>query len=797
MKRALDGRVVARAASTAASGSSRARASRADAVVERLRASATSSTASSSSVAALTRAQVEAALGLLLDEQCTLPFVARYRKERTNGMDETQLRAVRAAAAAYEVVESKRASAFELLKKLSIVDEALFDALARATSVETIEDVIGKYKTKTSSRADRARALGVDALAEALLRDGPGGVEALARPFVKTKEEIKDVEEALRLAKDVLAERAANETSAREAARRSTLVDGRLSCALTASGKAAVDGTVDDKRVKKIAEAVKDYYEFSAPLRRVKPHQTLAIFRAESAKVLRVKVDFDTSRARAAAMKSMVRSRRLSGGRYHVVSEAVEDGMKRLLAPSMEREAKSRLKTEAMERAVADFGANLRALLLQPPLSPAAVVLGVDPAYRTGCKLAVVDPTGALLDTGVMYLPQVESKKANGASAADTLRALVKKWNVTAVAIGDGVASRETESLVGSALGGLEGVGWRVVSEAGASVYSASEIAAKELPDIDVSLRGAVSIARRLQDPMAELVKIEPQSIGIGLYQHDVKEKELADALTATVESAVANVGANLNTSSQSLLSRIPGLGKSLAEKIVRHRSAHGRFPERAALKNIAGVGAKTYEQIVGFLRVPDAKDALERTSVHPESYHVAKKLLKMLERDVAEVVDLTESDDADTSMETLRRLKPKLRAIRDDDGELATRAARLGCHPLTLKDIANELSAPGDDVRGQASEQNVLRTHAATIEDLRPDAVITNAVVRNVVPFGVFLDLGVGRDALLHVTAMRRPDGSTGGPIDPHALYRVGQTVAVRVASVDLHRQRIAVRLP
>ena len=686
------------------------------------------------------------------------------------------------------------------LERLASVADARDAAVASAAAAgDDATPYLEEVAKRARAAADRARALGLDALAEALLRDGPGGVESLARPFVKDSKEIKDVEEALRLAKDVLAERAANETSAREAARRSTGRDGRLSCALTTSGKAAVDGAVDDKRVKKIAEAVKDYYEFSAPLRRVKPHQTLAIFRAESAKVLRVRVDFDASRASAAAMKSMVGSRRLRGGRYQVVSEAVEDGVKRLLAPSMEREAKSRLKTEAMERAVADFGANLRALLLQPPLSPAAVVLGVDPAYRTGCKLAVVDPTGALLDTDVVYLPQLASKKANGAapSAANKLRALVKKWNVTAVALGDGVASRETESLVASALDGLEGVGWRVVSEAGASVYSASEIAGKELPDIDVSLRGAVSIARRLQDPMAELVKIEPQSIGIGLYQHDVKEKELADALTATVESAVATVGANLNTSSQSLLSRIPGLGKSLAEKIVRHRAAHGRFPERAALKSIAGVGAKTYEQIVGFLRVPDAEDALERTSVHPESYHIAKKLLKMIERDVAEVVDLTESDDAGASMETLRRLKPKLRAIRDDDGELASRAARLGCHPLTLKDIANELSAPGDDVRGRAAEQNVLRTHAATIRDLRPDAIVSNAVVRNVVPFGVFLDLGVGRDALLHVTAMRRPDASAARPVDPHALFRVGQTLAVRIASVDLHRQRIAVRLP
>jgi uncharacterized protein len=346
---------------------------------------------------------------LLIDEQCTLPFVARYRKERTDGLDEGQLRAVAAAHAEWTRLESKRESAFEALTRLEIADEGLFARLRDASSVETIEDLMSKYKTKTSSRADRARELGCEPLAEKILSDGAGGVEALARAYVNGKD-VPDVGEALRLAKDVLAERAANETSAREAARRSTWQNGRLQCALTTNGKAAVEGKIDDKKMKKIADALRDYYEFNAPLRRVKPHQTLAILRGEAAKVLRVKIDFDVAWATSAAMKAMVGSRRLSGGRYDVVSEAVEDGVKRLLAPSIEREAKSRLKTEAMERAIADFGANLRSLLLQPPLTPAAVVLGVDPAYRTGCKLAVVDPTGALLDTGVVHLPQFESK---------------------------------------------------------------------------------------------------------------------------------------------------------------------------------------------------------------------------------------------------------------------------------------------------------------------------------------------------------------------------------------------------
>lgn len=755
---------------------------------------------------AISRAQIEAALALLIDDQCTLPFVARYRKERTQGLDELQLRCVEKAARRYEALEAKRASALDALQKLDIqkLDADVLRAVTSASTLEAIEDVMQKFRTKATSRADRARSLRCDALAEALILDGPGGIESLARPYVNG-DAIKTVEDALKFAKDVLAERAANETAARAAARSAIWSYGALVCALTADGKAAASGKVDDKTMKKIADAVRDYYEFSAPMRRIKPHQTLAIMRAENAKVLRVKIDFDLKGATSAAMKALLggdQNRRLGGGRYGVVRDAVEDGIKRLLAPSIEREAKGKLKAEAMERAIGDFGANLRALLLQAPLKPASCVLGVDPAYRTGCKLAVVDERGQLLDTGVVRLPQIESK-AKADEGAKTLSALIKRWNVRAIAIGDGVASRETETFIADVVKSIGGdVGWRVVSEAGASVYSASELAAKELPNIDVSLRGAVSIARRLQDPMAELVKIDPAAIGVGLYQHDVKEKDLANALTATVESAVAQVGANLNTSSQSLLSRIPGLGPSLAGKIVRHRDECGSFAERSALKNVPGVGAKTFEQIIGFLRVPDAKDVLEHTSVHPESYGIARRLLKTLDIAESSVVDLTADEDAGTtSMDVLRRLKPKLSEIKDDVTALKSYAAQLRCHHLTLRDIVSDLCAPGEDVRGAdaGSRANALRTHALTIDALTPGDAITG-VVRNVVPFGIFVDIGVGRDALLHVTAMQKQQSSSSSagakPFDPHSAYAVGQTVQVIIHDVDTSRHRISLRL-
>lgn len=730
------------------------------------------------------------ALRLLVDERCSVPFVARYRREVTGGMDEVELRRALAAHEARERLETLRRRALRALAKSETGDETLVARARAATTEEELEDVLASVERRARSRAGRAREAGCDALAERLLSSETGaGVERAVSEFVRSRQGACSRENALGMAKDVLAERAAGEPSARAAARKSATEYGRLTCERTKLG-----ANPTDDRVRACAMDVKDYWNFSVPVSRVRPHQMLAISRAEGNKVLRAKVEFDASRATTAAMNALVGSRRLGPGCFAVVKEAVEDGVKRLLVPSIEREVKSGLRTKALERAVEDFGTNLEALLLQPPMRPSRVVLGVDPAYRTGCKLAVVDATGALLDTGVVYLKQFESKmlKRGEPGAAERLREMVDRWSVTAIAIGNGTASRETQVLVCDALREADPeLTWEVVNEAGASVYSASELAAKELPGVDVTLRGAVSIARRAQDPMAELVKIDPQSIGVGLYQHDVKEKALADALASTVESAVARVGANANTASESLLARIPGLGPSLAAKIVRHRTDNGPFAARAELQRVGGVGSKTYEQIVGFLRVPDASDALERTAVHPESYDTARKLLRALGSDV---VDLTLDDESATSVETLARLHPKLTALLGDDQELVTRASSLGCHPLTLRDIVGELATPGKDARerpgARASARSLRATSAArrarTIDDLKPGEEITDAVVRNVVPFGVFLDLGIGRDALLHVSAL--PRGSRD--------VVVGDLLDVRVVDVDRARARVSVTL-
>ena len=738
---------------------------------------------------------VAAALRLLVRDGCTIPFVARYRKEATGGLDEVALRRILAEHEERERLEALRAKTMRALADAGSSDPTLVERARAATSRYDLEDILAGVERRARSRGAKAREAGCDALAERLLASGTERLEREVNAFARSVG--LDAEEALSMAKDVLAERAAGEASARAAARKSATEYGRLTCERTKLG-----ANPTDDRVRSAVADVRDYWNFSAPVGRVRPHQMLAISRAEANKVLRVKVEFDESRAVNAAMNAFVGSRKLGPGCYGVVKDAVEDGVKRLLVPSIEREVKSGLKTKAMDDAVERFGANLRALLLTAPMRPSRVVLGVDPAYRTGCKLAVVDATGALLDTGVVYLQQFESKmlKRGEPGAEERLREIVRKWKVGAIAIGNGVASQETQALVCAAFRDAEDeeLRWEVVNEAGASVYSASELAAKELPGLDVSLRGAVSIARRAQDPMAELVKIDPQSIGVGLYQHDVKGKRLEEELTATVESAVARVGANANTASESLLARIPSLGPALAAKIVAHRSANGPFRERAALRTVPGVGSKTYEQIVGFLRVPDAKDALERTGIHPESYHIARKLLRALDGD-GFAIDLTNDREA-TSLDALRRLNPKLVALLANDNDIAARAASLGCHPLTLRDIASELAAPGADARERDGARagargfrgdDIRRVANRSLDNLRPGDDVSDAVVRNVVPFGVFVDIGAGRDALLHVSAV---EGASSASLA--SRFRVGDRVDVRVADVDPERRRINLRL-
>ena len=530
-------------------------------------------------------------------------------------------------------------------------------------------------------------------------------------------------------------------------------------------------------------------------------------------------VEWDDTPAVDAARRALVR-KGLRGEKAAEVEAAVKDGVKRLLRPAAERETRARLRDDAIRRAVRDFGANVAALILAPPMRPAAPVVGLDPAHRTGCKIAAVSATGAVLAAAVVHPRREDADAAGGGDAGRRFREFCERHGARAVAVGDGVGTREAERMVAAALAGSKksgstsGIGWRVVSECGASVYSASELAIAELPDLDVSLRGAVSIARRLQDPMAELVKIEPRHLGVGLYQHDVRAKELAAELDQAVESAVAAAGVNLNTASAALLARVPGMSKSLAEKTVAHRESRGPFASRRGLLDVKGVGEKTFQQAAGFLRVDSAKDALEMTAVHPEGYEAAMEVLRRLERsgttrDDAIVIDgdaaapgkKRKRPDASASakvrLEDLRRLRPAIDSLLErgtSDPEFKTIASAAGIGELTLEETLRALARPGVDDRDAFDAASRLRTSALSLTDLKVGDVVEGAV-RNVVPFGAFVDVGVGVSGLVHKSNMRGENDKGRAP-EPHEVLSAGQAVRVRVMSVDARRNRIGLAL-
>ena len=890
--------------------------------------------------------QVVAAVDLM-DDECTVPFIARYRKEATGGMDEAQLRSLVHRVTALDKLEARRDAILDALGKMNpdgAMNKSLERAILDADAMNTLEDLYLPYRPKRATRAAAAASRGLKPLAAALVDPRgceEGGPRRRARAFLSA--EVPTVEAALAGARDIIAEEAAEAAGAREAGRQAAWRTGRLvtkavpSVATTGASSASVASkskgaqgkgrrdaalAANERSRARAADAARDYASFSRDLRSIQPHQTLAIARAEAAGVLRGHVAFDEGPAERAALFA-VAPKSLPPAQAAEVREAVRDGVRRLLRPAVEREVRATLREEALARAVADFGTNLRALLLAPPMRPPAAVVGLDPAYRTGCKLAAVDATGALLDTAVVHLPGCmprgggggggggrhrdsnRNSSADGAedAAVDAVRAFCRRHGARAVAIGDGVGTREAERLVAAAFGARppsgkgknaadaseSGVGWRVVSEAGASVYSASELAATELPHLDVSLRGAVSIARRLQDPMAELVKIDPASLGVGLYQHDVKDKALAAELAATVESAVAAAGASLNTASAALLARVPGLTKTLATRIVAHRETHSPFADRAGLLAVKGVGAKTFQQAAGFLRVPGASEALEVTGVHPESYPVARRAVARLletatkeagiefirarggeggsaprgdgggratnDRDVVVIDEEEQEDDDDVitvggRVDKKRKREPAgggetrhlgassdpsenrhltlddLAAVRSriegligkptsgsngvaggggghfssnaggDPAALATLASDLGVGASTLRDILAAVAAPGVDDRRGADPTSLLRTSAASAEDLKKGDVL-RGVVRNVVPFGAFVDIGVGTAGLVHRSRMKRSGESGGGkPVEPHDVLSAGQTVSVVVESVDTRRERIGLAL-
>lgn len=723
----------------------------------------------------------------LLDDGNTVPFIARYRKERTGELDEETLWRLSERAAALRALEERRQEVRRLLAEQDKLTPELEEALAAAETLQRIEDLYRPYRPKRRTRGQMAREKGLTPLAEAILTlTWPAGVapeageEELAAGFVDPAKGVSTVEEALAGALDIVAEDVSDDADIRSLARELTRRRGALVC------ERAKDADPE------IAREYETYHEFTEKIGRLRPHQVLAINRGERQGALKVRVEIDAAAVTDAISDVLVQRQGLRPGLIRDIKRgeqrlasnpdpvvrvlaplllrAVDDGYRRLLGPAVERDIRSSLTEVAEEHAIGVFAKNLRQLLLQPPAPSTAAVIGIDPGYRTGCKVAVVDATGALLATETIY-PHPPQKRWE--EAQELLEALARRHDAGIIAIGNGTASRETERLVAELIRRLDGVRYIVVNEAGASVYSASKLAREEFPHLDVSERSAVSIARRLQDPLAELVKIEPKALGVGQYQHDVPEKELAQALHGVVESAVNTVGVDLNTASVPLLSYVAGITATVAANIVRHREANGPFPNRQALLDVPRLGPKTFEQCAGFLRVPESANPLDNTPIHPESYGVAERLLQDLGFGLEDVAGPRRQE-----------LQAALRAL-----DVAAWAQRLGVGEPTLADIVEALQRPGRDPREDLPPP-ILRTDVLTLEDLKPGMVLSGTV-RNVVDFGAFVDIGVQQDGLVHISELS--DQYIRHPLD---AVSVGDIVQVRVLAVDPERGRISLSM-
>jgi uncharacterized protein len=716
----------------------------------------------------LGQSQVERTVALL-DEGNTIPFITRYRKEATGGLDEEQLRKLADRLQYLRNLEARRAEVLKLLDEGSHLTPELAAQLSAAETLQAIEDIYLPFRPKRRTRAQVAREQGLQPLADALLAQEAGGQsrEALAAPFVDPERGIADVEAAYAGARDIVAETVAETAAVRQAVREATRRTGVVRAARK-------DEAADAEGKYRL------YYEFGEALTTLPPHRILAINRGEREGALKVEVEANHE-AFIATLQ-----RRYATGRGFVADEAraaVADGYKRLLAPAIERDLRGDLTERAEEHALTIFAANLRGLLLQPPLR-GRIVMGIDPGYRTGCKVAVVDATGKYLEGGVIYLHQPDK-------ARETLLRTAQKWGVQVVAIGNGTASRETETLVAEVIRGIGDRGWGavdnshppspilhpplryvMVSEAGASVYSASQAAREEFPDLDATQRGNVSIARRLQDPLAELVKIDPKALGVGLYQHDVDQKRLGAQLEMVVESCVNYVGVDLNTASAALLGYVAGLNSKTAKAVVAHRDANGPFGSRQQLLKVKGLGPKAFEQAAGFLRLPDAPDPLDHTAIHPESYAAARKLIATFGADGE-----------------LPNVAAGVRAQLEGGRTLAQLAAELGVGEPTLADILEAMAKPGRDPRDDAAPP-ILRADVLKMEDLQPGMWL-KGTVRNVVDFGAFVDIGVKQDGLVHVSELA--DRFVKNPLD---VVQVGDVVDVRVLSVDAARGRIGLSM-
>ena len=689
--------------------------------------------------------QVTAAVQLI-DEDNTIPFIARYRKEKTGALNDEVLRKLYERLIYLRNLEDKKQQVIATIRDQGKMTDVLLKQIEEAQTQVVVDDLYRPYRPKRRTRAMIAKEKGLEKLAAAVMAQNLGHpVEEEAAAYVSEEKGVADVKEALEGASDILAESIADTAAYRMWIRQQFEKEGRL-----------VSEAKDDKE-KSVYEM---YYHFAEPVSKIAGHRVLAINRAEKEKMVSVTIEVPEEKLIGWLKRQVVHQK--NPYTTEMLEAAAEDSYRRLIAPAVEREVRNALTEKAEEGAMTVFGKNLQQLLMQPPIK-GQTVLGWDPAFRTGCKLAVVDPTGKVLDTVVIY-PTEPQKKID--QAKEVLRKLVRKYGITLISLGNGTASRESEQVIVDFLKEIpEKVAYVIVSEAGASVYSASKLATEEFPNFDVGQRSAASIARRLQDPLAELVKIDPKAIGAGQYQHDMNQKKLSEVLSGTVEDCVNKVGVDLNTASASLLEYISGISKTVAKNIVAYREENGRFDNRKQLLKVPKLGPKAYEQCAGFLRISDGSQPLDNTGVHPESYEAVRKLLSELG---------VEPD----------KLREGSLPIRIEDYEKM--ATKLSIGEITLHDIVHELRRPGRDPR-EDMPKPVLRTDVLEMKDLKP-GMILKGTVRNVIDFGVFVDIGVHQDGLVHISQLTNKKFVR----HPMEMVSVGDVVEVKVMSVDLAKKRI-----
>jgi len=689
----------------------------------------------------------------LLEDGNTVPFIARYRKEQTGSMDEVQIQTISERWGYIQHLNQRKDEVIRLIDEQGKLTGQLKLDIEKADKLQEVEDLYRPFKQKRKTKATIAKSKGLEPLADFIISlPRNEDVIAEARKYINEEKEVMSAEEALEGAKNILAERISDEPEYRKWIRQETFKRGTLKSAVK-------DAEADEKKIYEM------YYEYEEPIQKIVPHRVLAVNRGEKEEILRVSVEPSADRIQAYLEKRILQHKQTSA--QDVLKSAIEDGYKRLIQPSIEREIRKELTEKAEDQAIHIFAENLRKLLLQPPMK-GKLVLGVDPAFRTGCKLAVVDETGKMLKIDVIYPhPPVNKKSA----AIEKVKRIIEDFQIEVIAIGNGTASRETEQFIADLLKDIDRkVYYLIVNEAGASVYSASELAREEFPDLQVEERSAVSIARRLQDPLAELVKIDPKSVGVGQYQHDVSQKKLNDSLRFVVETVVNKVGVNVNTASAALLQYVAGLSKTVAANIVKKRDEIGKFTSRKELKDIPRLGAKTYEQCIGFLRVPDGSEPLDRTGIHPESYKETRELLKKLGLSTADI--------------GTRELQDKINEL-----NISEAAEQLGIGVITLRDICAQLTRPERDPRDEVPKP-LLKTDVLQLEDLK-EGMELQGTVRNVVDFGAFVDIGVKQDGLVHISKLSH--SFVKHPLD---VVSVGDIVTVWVEDVDAAKGRVSLSM-